>query len=497
MRDHALQRMTSSTRLLIIADVGGAQARHIGDEAMFEANLDALRRLIPGVAFTVMSRDPVWTAARYGVEVVAPFGFPRAPSSVGERRALLDRLLADATSRARGNTTTDALSDSVAGADAIVISGGGSLSAAWPDLLYERAALLLLARIFGKPSVVLGQTIGPRLAGDERRLLAESLPSARFVGVRELPSAALALELGVAPERIWYQSDDALFLQANLESAASERSSGIVVTIDPQVRAAGGEVFGSLVSQLRELSEITREPLTLVPHVYGNESAAVPSDLAEARLIAEGVGLSQTVVAEGLDTRRVRRIVDDATLVVSSRYHPVVFGLAAAVPTVGIYGDQYCRIKLQGALAHARRERWALTYEDVARGDLLTSSLELWHARGEVRRELESCREAWRAEYRERWDAVLRALDPAKPLPPAADDTMFGRPVREVAPALVSALEAGRRWWQCERESFENLAVRHDEAQRRAGSLQEEIGARRAISRRASAIRSKLWRRRP
>jgi len=95
----------------------------------------------------------------------------------------------------------------------LIVSGGGNFSSTWPDLLYERATLLHLARIFGKPAVVLGQTLGPELSGAERRLLAETLSSARFVGLRELPSAVLAMELGVPPERLWYQCDDALFVE--------------------------------------------------------------------------------------------------------------------------------------------------------------------------------------------------------------------------------------------------------------------------------------------
>lgn len=484
-------------RLLVIADVGGAETRHIGDEAMLESNLCAFRRLIPGVAFTVVSRDPAWVAARYGVNAVAPFGFPRDISACAERRALLDRLLADAASHARGNATTNATSDAVARADGLVVSGGGNLSASWPDLLYERAALLHLARNFGKPSVVLGQTIGPNLGGDEHRLLAETLPSARFVGVRELPSAVLALELGVPPERIWYQSDDALFLEGNPETVPMFTRSGeptIAVTIDRQVRAAGGEVFGSLVSQLRELSEVTGARLILMPHAYGNESAAAPSDLTEARLIAGGIGLSRTIIAEGLDAVWARRLTGEAAMIISSRYHPIVFGLGAAVPSIGIFGDEYCRIKLQGALAHARLERWAITYDDVTRGELLTSALKLWHARDEVRRELESRREAWREESRERWDAVLRALDPATTIPPAADGTMFGRPMRDVAPALAPALEARRRWLELERKSVEGVTARFDEAQRRARSSEDETRVGKKVRRCVSAMRSKLRR---
>jgi len=446
-------------RLLVIADVGGEETRHIGDEAMLEANLDAFRTLIPNVAFTIVSRDPAWTEARYGVEAVAPFGFSRRAAAGAKRRAMLERLLA-------GQHVT---ADAVAGADGVVVSGGGNLSATWPDLLYERAALLQLARKLDKPSVVLGQTLGPRLRDDERRLLAESLSSARFVGVRELPSAALALELGVPMERLWYQTDDALFLEA---ATISPESTTIAVTIDPLVRDDEA-AFGSLVSQLRELSQTTGARLVLIPHAFGDDS--MPSDLTEARVLAERLALPHTTIAAGLDARQARQITGAAALIISSRYHPIVFGLAAGVPSIGIYGDEYCRIKLQGALAHARLERWTLTYDDVARGELLTNALELWRTRDEVRRALESCREGWRNESRERWAAVIRALDPTQTIPTPGASTMFGRPIVDVAPALVSALEARRKAWEWERESLEH-----------------EMGLRRTIRHYSSALGAKV-----
>jgi polysaccharide pyruvyl transferase WcaK-like protein len=117
---------------------------------------------------------------------------------------------------------------------------------------------------------------------------------------------------------------------------------------------------------------------------------------------------------------------------ISSRYHPIVFALAAGIPALGIYGDEYCRIKLQGALAHAQLERWTITCDDVMHGTLLTRTLELWRCRAEIRRELESRREAWRTESRARWSTVLRALNPGVPLPSAVGGLMFGRPAAEV-----------------------------------------------------------------
>ncbi|HMJ25923.1 MAG TPA: polysaccharide pyruvyl transferase family protein [Pyrinomonadaceae bacterium] len=480
--------MTSFVRLLVVSDVGGAGTRHLGDEAMLEANLAHFRRLIPDVAFTVVSPDPVWTAAHFGVDAAGIFEFPSDPDAGAARRTMLDRVLADAAKSRPEHPTTAAL----ARADGLIISGGGNLSSTWPDLLYRRVALMQLARIFGKPALVLGQTIGPRLRDDERRLLGEALSSVRLVGVRELQSATLALDMGVAMERLWYQCDDALFpdgAQNPVEPSDPSRTPTIAVTIDSQIRANGERLFGALVRQLRELAEVTGAHLILVPHLYGDELPPGLSDLTEARVLAEQLELRHTVIAAGLEPIHAREVTANASLVISSRYHPIVFALGAGVPSIGIYGDEYCRIKLQGGLAHAGLERWTLTYDDVIQGRLLKSSLELWRARDHIRQRLESCSNAWRAESGERWAAIVRALDPALNVPPADVFKLFGRPVHDVAPALVSALLARQRAWESEQLAFEASLK---EAHRRLRVLERKLKPLIAVKRYALALRSKL-----
>jgi polysaccharide pyruvyl transferase WcaK-like protein len=470
----------------MIADVGGEAARHIGDEAMLEANLQRFRALIPGIAFTVVSRDPTWTALRYGVDAIPPLGFPRAGAAGAERRLMLDRLLAEARSGVRGNATIDG----VAAADAVVVSGGGNLSSSWPDLLYERVALLHLAHILERPSIVLGQTLGPGLGSDGFQLLAEILPTARYVAVRELPSAALGLSLGVPHDRLWYQFDDAQFFEG--PPASRVAAPAIAVTIDPQIRATSERLFDALAQQLRRLSTATGAPITLVPHVFGDES--LPSDLTEARLLAERLNLPNVVIAEGLSATEARQLTRESAMVISSRYHPIVFALGAGVPALGIYGDEYCRIKLQGALAQVRLEHWTLAYDDVASSKLLTQALELWRVRDEVRRGLESRSESWREDSKERWAAIIRALDPAASIPPAHPARLFGRPIEEVAPMLVFALEARRLGWERERQVHEKGVAKFEEVAGYARSLENQLGIRKALGRYAAAVQRRLRR---
>jgi polysaccharide pyruvyl transferase WcaK-like protein len=484
--------MNPSPRLVIIADVGGEQVRHHGDEAILEANLAAFRRRLPGASFVVATRDPAWIERRYGVGAIDLVGFARGPSAAIERRALLDRLMEDAASR-RGHATIEA----VAGADAVVVSGGGNLAAAWPDLVYERAALLKLARRFDKPTLVLGQTIGPALGPDERQLLAETLPEARHVGVRDLPSAALARRLGVSAARLWYQCDDAMaFGDETLAIAGVDGVAcpPIAVTIDPQVRAAARGIFEALATQLRALSTTTGAPLVLIPHAFGDESTEAPSDLTEARLLADRIGLPSTTILAGVAAAEARRITSAAGVVISTRFHALIFALSGATPCIGLYGDDYCRVKLQGALAHAHHDDWAMTYDAVARGEVQRLGLDLWRHRLALRATLEARREEWRDEARERWAVIVQALDQEPSAAPAARDLLFGRPMAQVEPALVAALEAERQ-----ARADEQLAAprREDEHRREDERRSRDVAAisRGGVSRRmARAVLARLRR---
>ena len=161
-------------RIFIVADIGGAQDFHMGDEAMLEANLQALRNLFPAIEFVATSRDPVWTQHRYAVQaLLAPtFADLTLPAPNWDTEPEVRR------------QTNWLLSEEIVAAlrraDALIVSGGGNLCSTWPSKILERVALIHCARDLGKPAVVLGQTLGPNLTTRESALLAGALQRAQL-----------------------------------------------------------------------------------------------------------------------------------------------------------------------------------------------------------------------------------------------------------------------------------------------------------------------------
>lgn len=389
--------------LVIVADVGAGQY-HAGDEAMLVANLETLRRHDPAVQVTVIGRAEI---------------------ALGEREiaAVLDA------------------------AGGLFISGGGNLSSSWPDLLHQRIQWIREARRRGLPVVTGGQTIGPELTAMEGSALAKALAGVEHLGVRELPSAALALRMGVPPGRLHYQSDDAFFLAgrapAGPGSPVLPEDPFLAITLDSSFAPRAS--LAPLAVQLARMANETGLHLVFLPHVgplggLGDEDGRVGSALA-GLLHAQGAECTLLPVLPAAETVWVTQ---RAALIVSSRYHPLVFGTAGAVPCLGLYRGAYTRIKLQGALAHAGVETWCLPAPAAEEGGLTGPLRRLWEGREEVKATMIEARERLALHEERRWRRLLARLGGLPEPEQERGTALLGRPAGELAVAALSALALER-----------------------------------------------------
>ncbi len=444
-------------RLVLAADVGDAGSYHVGDEAMLEANLDVLRRLLPGVETVVVSPRP-WAAAGDGTSAVPGLRLPtRREATDSEQEALVARWVAAEWRRATagrepGCTAIAGAGRALADADALIVSGGGNLNAKWPEHVYERVALAGLARRLGKPVAFVGQTLGPELTSLQRQALGTALRDACWVGVRDLPSASLALALGVEPGRLDYQLDDALLLEPRPPDAA-ERSrlprlegTWIAVTLHP-FAARGDESLRAVAAQLATVARTTGSRLLFVPHQAGDEGRTA-SDATFSQLVASLLPPEvERDVCPVLPARLVRWLTAEAAMVISTRFHPLVFGLAGGVPCLAIHDGEYLRVKALGALRHAGQTAWSLSLEQARDGGLERSALALWSRRNEVRGCVLARQPCWRVQEARRWRRLLGALglaDVPSTGSGGGDPPLLGHDPRWLALTFADVLEEQR-----------------------------------------------------
>jgi polysaccharide pyruvyl transferase WcaK-like protein len=347
------------------------------------------------------------------------------------------------------------------GAAALFVSGGGNLSSSWPALLHQRILWMREARRRRIPIVTGGQTIGPELGGAERAALAEALTGVAHLGVRELPSAALALQMGVPVDRLCYQPDDAFFLAGRTpgELPWPPEEPFLAITLDPAFGAAGSRAcLTSLAAQLARIAAETGWRLAFIPHV-GPLGAAGDEDgqagAALCRLLeAQGAGCTLLPVMPPAETVW---LTQQAAMVVSSRYHPLVFATAAAVPCLGIYRDAYTRIKLQGALAHAGAESWCLSEMEAERGGLLPAVRRLQAGSGEVRAAMTRALTALERQEETRWQLLLARLGGGGESGSAPMPMSLGWPADRLAAAALAALALERQASDAETERWRAL----------------------------------------
>lgn len=380
---------------------------------MLEANILQLRRYAPETQLTLISADPVASANFYQVPTVPCLGFGIRAKNHPEHLATIleaaqNRLVGPLDHSQPFHLTIEALYR----ADALLISGGGNINSTWPEHVYERMALIKVAQLFQKQIIITGQTIGPTLKDQERSLLEAVLPHVSILGVRERPSAQLAPQLGVPLEKISFQLDDAFYLSPKpIEEplAFDINQPFIALTISPYVNPeTDSHSLDLLAAQLQTVDQLTNVPLVFIPHIsqsrYSHLTDALIGDYLKSKL-------DTLIVLPVYTAREVVWLTNKAALIISARYHPLVFGIAAQIPCLGLYVDEYTKTKLTGALAHAGLAEWAMPIEAAVHGLLPDAVQELWSRRDEINQHLMSCQPYWQHLYTAHWSKLLDAFD--------------------------------------------------------------------------------------
>ena len=403
-------------RVVAIGDVGVIDKMiHIGDEAMFEAFVDALRaRNLESVV--AVSANPAETSERYGTEdfsVKAVPGIGFAPTA-GGRAAQEDRLdrvrrtAAGETGLLPDDDSALGVIDAIKGSDGVVVTGGGNLASTWPSHIFERLAIAEIADTFGIPFVVSGQTLGPQLTDDDSALVARLLGLARLVSVRESASFAVAERLGVLPDRLQLGADDASFL---LDDALPALPYCAVTLANHVGDADRDAVIASLADLLDEVVETTDLDIVFLAHFGSLDDSRVRGDSVVHERVMARMESKRVLAAVPADAPAAARIARSASLVVTSRYHPAVFAVPAGVATIGIPVDDYTTVKLTGALKNFGQDG-ILPVSGLLAGDGPALLARLWGERDATATAGRTIADSQRSATAAWWDRVAQVLRP-------------------------------------------------------------------------------------
>ena len=450
---------------LLIGDIGD-DVYHVGDEAMFETALAEITSRCDA-RITAIASNPATVIDRYGVKAVPHLGFDRRVGSAYDTNR--ERRMQEILDGTANDPAAVSWRSAIAATDGVLVCGGGNLSTSWPHLLYERLALLALAAQAGVPTVLVGQTIGPSLTGRPAARLADALPAAAFVGVRDIPTARLVRQLSSAT-RVLHQEDDAAQLpSAPLPSGLPKQYVAFAV----HGNAADDHLVERYVDFVGHLHATSGLPVVLVPHtgmLVGPDAPGSDADLMAtmSKHHPEAEWLLPLPVHHSTTSAAVLR---GAAAVVSARFHPIVFALSSGVPCMGLTSDHYTDIKLAGALAHHGLADWRLPMQSLGTGATEALFDELWRRRDEIRAHAALCESERRATHTARWDLVVRCLEGHTPVPEELADPPL---VSTLSPVTVDT-GAALTWNEQMQRTIHEYELRADRSEEYALSLRDAL----------------------
>lgn len=228
----------------------------------------------------------------------------------------------------------------------LYFSGGGYLTGATKSRLWEGILLCRLAKAFGVPVAMSGQTIGVWNGAIERRFARRGFRDVAVIGIRDNEDSAKALaEIGIGGDQVMPTHDDALFC----EKAAERQIEGRYIAVnfhfwgmrDKATREAVLAKVHDAIAKSRRATGVER-CVFLAMHKGDLKSLDVyrglyPEDSVEA---FPSVGRF----------REIRRAIADAELLVTMKHHPIIFAVGEATPVVSLAYSPYYVHKNGGAL---------------------------------------------------------------------------------------------------------------------------------------------------
>ncbi|WP_299167846.1 polysaccharide pyruvyl transferase family protein [uncultured Arthrobacter sp.] len=420
-------------RVAVLGDIG-QPVYHVGDEAMAHAAVEELRsRGIDDVL--LFTRDVEDTHARYSrVDAAPTLQFPWPPN---DRRDYLRRIRAVLNGDDFELPPTDQVwefVEAIKSCDALLIAGGGNMNSIYGWLLYERAAAISIARALGKPVVLGGQTLGPALHGDDRATATQMLGEASLIGGREASTVQLANDLD-SSATVGECLDDAAFFATRASEKPAEEPEpagelpqhyAAVTFAAPSGCVRNSTAYENYVRSvatfLTHAEQITELPLVFLPHM--STPGANDGDEATHRDIVTAMDGDQKYLMPIQSARRTAEITAQAALVLTSRYHPVIFAMNGATPVVAVAVDSYSSTRLGGALAQWGLEDFVLPLPSLVDGTVEPALQEVWVNRERISAHCKAAKAQRRREFDGWWDQVVRALK---------GETLSTSPLTEVA----------------------------------------------------------------
>ena len=284
-------------------------------------------------------------------------------------------------------------------ADLLFNVGGGNIKGGFCD----RFITYTICKIFGKPVIVSGQTIGPFDRWVGKKIAGFFLNKVDVITLRDTMSINVLEDLGVHKPIIKETADDAVLLPA----ISREEIKKIFLTekiedphplIGINPNAYLKSVLPNRHYELNKIKQVLADiadrlisdldaRIVFIPMDYNADS----DDRVDAYEVLELMEHKDkaSVIINGYDDHTLKGIIGQMDVNIGLRYHFVVFATTMQVPTIGIYLGEYYKMKIRGILELMEQEKYALDFEKTSVEEIVELVKDALQKKDEIKKKLE------------------------------------------------------------------------------------------------------------
>lgn len=239
--------------------------------------------------------------------------------------------------------------DALAGADLLLLTGGGYLTDAFPQVADRVLETTRLATRLGVPVAMMGQGLGPLVSPILQKKFQQSMAGTILLALREDRQATpLLRSMNVPLDRVVTTGDDAIELAYRDDASAGPLGKGIGVNLRLSDYSTLDESTVSTVrAAIQRLHKAQRAELVPVPiSRYEKES-----DARSIRAILKGIDDNSDGGASITSVEEICQQIARCRVILTGSYHAGVFALSQGIPAVCILKSSYYRGKFEGLAA--------------------------------------------------------------------------------------------------------------------------------------------------
>lgn len=261
-----------------------------------------------------------------------------------------------------------ALNDS----DSVIFTGGGYLNSDYR--LIQMNFLLDEVRKAGKRILLLGQTLGPFQKKTHRRMADEIFTAAEKIVLRERHSE---VEVADFKEKVIFGVDDAIGfnppLAASVRAAVKKyfvngNGGGPPLYVGVNLRrCADSRNYYRSFAQAIESFVRSLNGVKVKVFFIPMETSPACDDREEGAEFAKHMSsvCECVVIKENLSVEAKFYFIRKMDLILSMRLHCLIFSLAAGIPVIGLYNDEYYFRKISGILRSFGADKSLLSFRRI------------------------------------------------------------------------------------------------------------------------------------